>query len=427
LVEQEEMPIFVKIAQTVKSQKRIIIQNKTSMHGFLQITNDVYFVGVNDRRKSLFENQLPLPHGVSYNAYLILDEKVALVDTVDIGFSDIFLKKIESLLGDRKLDYLIINHMEPDHSGSIRFIKERYPDIRIVGNKRTFEMINGYFGITTHLHEVKDGDELILGKHRLRFILTPMVHWPETMMTNDLTDKILFSGDAFGCFGSLNGGVIDQTMNTDNYWEEMRRYYACIIGKYGSPVQSALAKLQEVELNYICSTHGPVWHEQIEKAKDIYAKCSKYETIPGVVIAYGSMYGNTEQMAEVIAEGVVSAGLKDVILYDVSHTDASFILSDVFKYTGLIIGSPTYMNDLLPGVDSLLRKIEARGVKNRVFAAFGSFTWAGVAPKKIVSLIESLHWDIVGTVEEKQALKQEKQDACFSLGKEVALKILSTK
>ncbi len=393
------------------------------MYRPVHITESIYYVGVNDRRKSLFENQLPLPCGVSYNSYLIMDEKIALVDTVDACFFDLFLKKIEAAIGDRKIDYLIINHMEPDHSGSIRLIRERYPDIRIIGNAKTIEMINGYFEITDNLQEVKDGTILELGKHQLSFTLTPMVHWPETMMTYDITEKALFSGDAFGCFGALDGGVIDRTMNLDKFWSEMRRYYACIVGKYGVPVQNALAKLQGVEINYICSTHGPVWNDQIEKVVNSYSRWSRYEAESGVVIAYGTMYGNTEQMAEAIAEGVVAGGVKDVILHDVSKTDASFILSDIFNYTGLVLGSPTYMNELFPGVESLLRKIEVRQVKNRIFASFGSFTWAGVSVKRITPVVEGLKWNVVGSVEEKQALKQEKYNECFSLGMEIAAKI----
>ncbi|MDR0713157.1 MAG: FprA family A-type flavoprotein [Bacteroidales bacterium] len=391
----------------------------------VQITDSVYYVGVNDRRKLLFENQFPVPYGVSYNAYLVCDEEVALIDTVDVGFADLFLKKIESVIGNREIDYLIINHMEPDHSGSVRFIKERYPRIRIVANAKTFDMLNGYFGIIDHLHEVKDGDMLELGRRRLRFALTPMVHWPETMMTYDLTDKVLFSGDAFGTFGALNGGLIDETMDISRFWDEMRRYYACIVGKYGVPVQNAMKKLKDTEMRYICTTHGPVWHEHIRQTLQLYDRWSRYEAAPGAVIAYGSMYGNTEQMAETIAEGVVKGGVKEVAMYDTSHTDSSYILSDIFQYSGFIVGSPTYMGGILPQVESLLSKIEVRGIKNRTCAVFGSFTWAGTAIKKILPAMEALKWEITGSVEEKQALKQEKYQDCVTLGKTLAEKILS--
>ncbi|MDR1666096.1 MAG: FprA family A-type flavoprotein [Bacteroidales bacterium] len=391
----------------------------------VQITDGVYYVGVNDRRKLLFENQFPVPYGVSYNAYLICDEKVALVDTVDVGFSDLFLQKIESVIGNREIDYLIINHMEPDHSGSIRRIRERYPRIRIVANAKTFDMLDGYFGITDHLHEVKDSSMLELGRHRLRFALTPMVHWPETMMTFDLTDQILFSGDAFGTFGALNGALIDETLDITPFWNEMRRYYACIVGKYGVPVQNAMAKLKDMEIQYICTTHGPVWHGHIRHTLQLYDRWSRYEAAPGAVIAYGSMYGNTEQMAEAIAEGVVRGGIKEIVMYDTSHTDSSYILSDIFQYSGFIVGSPTYMGGILPQVESLLHKIEVRGVKNRTCAVFGSFTWAGMAIKKIMPAMEAMKWEIIGSVEEKQALKQGTYGDCIALGKALAEKIIS--
>ncbi|MDR1632404.1 MAG: FprA family A-type flavoprotein [Dysgonamonadaceae bacterium] len=397
--------------------------NSINMYHPLSITDSVYYVGVNDRRKSLFENQWPLPCGVSYNSYLIVDEKVALIDTVDIGLADIILKKIESVLNGKTIDYLIINHMEPDHSGSIRVIRERYPNIRLVGNAKTLDMLNGYFGITDGVQEIKDGDELDLGNRRLQFFLTPMIHWPETMMTFDEIGKILFSGDAFGAFGALNGGVLDDAIDTNVFWDDMRRYYACIVGKYASPLQKALGKLQGIDMEYICSTHGPVWHQNIAHVLDLHRQWSLYQGVPGVVIAYGTMYGNSEQMAEAIAQGVVAGGVPEVKLYDVARTDSSFILSDIFKYSGLVVGSSTYMNDLLPGVDSLLRKIETRGVKNRIFAAFGSFTWAGVSIKKILPFAEQLQWEIVGNVEEKQALKPVKYEECVALGQQIAEKI----
>ena len=391
-----------------------------------QITPQIYYVGVNDRRKPFFENQLPLPYGVSYNSYIVKDEKIALIDTVDVCYFDLFLQKIEASLAGRKIDYLVINHMEPDHSGSIRLLLNYFPDMQMVGNAKTFDMLKGYFGIVDNLVEVKDGSELSLGQRSLQFFLTPMVHWPETMMTYEAASKTLFSGDAFGSFGALDGGVLDSTMNTGNFWPEMRRYYASIIGKYGVPVQNALAKLKALEINAICSSHGVVWTEQKAKVIDLYNKLSRYEPLQrGAVIAYGSMYGNTEQMAEIIASGIVAGGVKNVVLHDVSKTDSSFILSDIFNCSALVIGSPTYMNGLFPAVEALLHKIEARTVKNRIFAAFGSCTWAGVSLKHILPVAENLQWDIVGSVEEKQALKAEKSAECFELGKKIAEKILS--
>ena len=234
------------------------------------IKGKIHYVGVNDRNKHLFEGLWPLPYGVSYNSYLIDDETVALIDTVDACYFEVYLRKIKSIIGERPIQYLIINHMEPDHSGSIRLIKQHYPDIVIVGNKQTFGMIEGYYGVTGEQYVVKDDDFLAMGHHKLRFYLTPMVHWPETMMTFDETEGVLFSGDGFGCFGTLDGGFLDTRINTDRYWDEMVRYYSNIVGKYGSPVQKALQKLGGLHITTICSTHGPVWTEYLSNVIVIY-------------------------------------------------------------------------------------------------------------------------------------------------------------
>ena len=277
----------------------------------IEITNKICYVGVNDRNKSLFEGLWPLPNGVSYNSYLINDDKVCLIDTVEVDFFMPFLKNIQEVLGEKPIDYLVVNHMEPDHSGSIALIKKYYPDIKIVGNKKTFGMMAGFYGVESDTVEVKNGDSIELGDYTLNFVLTPMVHWPETMMTlansKATQQNILFSGDAFGCFGALNGGVIDAEINCDTFWLEMVRYYSNIVGKYGTPVQNALKKLAGVKLDYICATHGPVWHEFIGKVVDMYDRLSRYETEPGLVICYGTMYGNTERAAEVIARAASQA------------------------------------------------------------------------------------------------------------------------
>lgn len=314
--------------------------------------------------------------------------------------------------------------MEPDHSGSIRLIKQHYPDIVIVGNKQTFGMIEGFYGVTGEQYLVKDGDFLALGKHKLRFYLTPMVHWPETMMTFDETDGILFSGDGFGCFGTVDGGFLDTRINTDRYWDEMVRYYSNIVGKYGSPVQKALQKLGGLPISVICSTHGPVWTENIPKVVGIYDKLSRYAADEGVVIAYGSMYGNTEQMAEAIAASLAANGVKNIVMHNVSKSPASYVLKDIFKYKGLIIGSPTYSNRLFPEIESILDKIETREVKHRLYGYFGSFTWAGAAVKNLAAFGEKMKWEVVGVpVEQKQALKADKYEECWALGEEMAKKL----
>ena len=389
-----------------------------------EIANQIYYVGVNDRQKTLFENMWPLPYGVSYNAYLIVDEQTVLIDTVDVCYSDLFLKKVAEALQGRTLDYLIVNHMEPDHAGSIRLLRQQYPGVKIVGNTKTFGMLAGFHGITDGLYEVKEGDTLNTGVHQLSFYMAPMVHWPEVMVTYDATDKILFSADAFGTYGTLDGAVVDKDMDCSHYWDEMVRYYANIVGKYGNPVQRALQKLSALEIQTICSTHGPVWQEHVAKAVSIYDRLSCYEAEEGVVILYGSMYGHTEQMAEVIASALADQGVKRIVMHNVSKTPASYILADVFRYKGIIVGSPTYSNQLFPEVEAVLSKIELREVKNRLFGYFGSFSWAGAAVKRLAAFGEKMKWETVGTpAEQKQGMTAADYAACYALGEAMAKKL----
>lgn len=372
----------------------------------MELKGNVHYVGVNDRNKTLFENLWPLPYGVSYNSYLIADDDaVVLVDTVDVAFFEVYLKKIRAVIGDRKIDYLIINHMEPDHSGSISLIKQYYPDIVLVGNKKTFDMVDGYYGVGGERKVVAEGDSLKVGRHELHFYLIPMVHWPETMVTFDSTDGILFSGDAFGCFGALNGGCIDKNINTEIYMGEMRRYYSNIVGKFGNPVQKALQKCSGLDIKMICPTHGPVWEEKIAEVVAMYDKLSRYEAEEGVVIAYGTMYGNTEQMAEAIAEELSAQGIKNIVMHNVSKTPHSFILADIFRYKALIVGCTTYNMHLYPEMEALLSKVAARDMKNRLIGYFGSFTWASAAVKKLGEYAAQLKFEVVGNpVEMKQSM-----------------------
>lgn len=389
-----------------------------------EITSKIHYVGVNDRNKELFEGLWPLPNGVSYNSYLIVDEKICLVDTVEATFFVNYIKNIQNVIGDRPIDYLIINHMEPDHSGSIALIKKYYPNIKVVGNKKTFGMMQGFYGIGGDEMEVKNGDKLSLGSYELTFVLTPMVHWPETMMTlaTDQTTTTLFSGDAFGCFGALNGGIVDSEINCDGFWLEMVRYYSNIVGKYGTPVQNALKKLAGVNLDYICSTHGPVWHEHIGKVVDMYDRMSRYETEEGLVICYGTMYGNTERAAEVIAQAASEAGIKNIVMHNVSKSHHSYIIRDVFRYRGLIVGAPTYNTGLYHEMDVLLSELAQRDIKNHLLGCFGSFGWASKAVGKILEWNENhLHFEHVGTpVEIKQSLDADTTEQCVSLGKAMA-------
>ncbi len=387
-----------------------------------EITNNIYYVGVNDRNKFLFEGLWPLPNGVSYNSYLIVDEKVCLIDTVEVDFFTQFIENIREVIGDRPIDYLVVNHMEPDHSGSIALIRKYYPEIQVVGNKKTFGMLSGFYNICGGEIEVKNGDTLSLGGRELTFVLTPMVHWPETMVTLDNANHVLFSGDAFGCFGALNGGVIDSEINCDTFWLEMVRYYSNIVGKYGTPVQNALKKLAGVPLDYICSTHGPVWHEHIQKVIGIYDQLSRYECEEGIVICYGTMYGNTERMAEIIAAAASKAGIKNIVVYNVSKTHHSYILRDIFRYKALIVGAPTYNTSLYHEMDVLLSEIAHKDMKNRLIGWFGSYGWASKAVAKIQEWNDNaLHFEVVGEpVEMKQAVNADARARCEALGRAMA-------
>ena len=399
------------------------------MYKPIQITKDIFYTGVNDRTKHLFENLWPLPLGVSYNAYLISDEKTALIDTVDLCYSDVFFQKIISVIGSKPVDYLIVNHMEPDHSGSIAWLITKFPNIRIVGNKRTLEMLKGFYGIDgENVLLIQDMDELSLGSCTLRFYLTPMVHWPETMMTYVPERKTLFSGDAFGTFGTLDGGVLDRQLMPERYREEMIRYYSNIVGKFGSPVQTALKKLSAVEIDVICSTHGPVWtqKENIREVVELYDRLSRYESEPALVIAYGSMYGHTEQLAEIIATSAAEQGLKKIVMHNVSKSHESDILRDVFAYSGLIIGSPTYNNKLYPAVEKLISAMQSRYLKNRFFGCFGSFSWSDATAKQLSAFAEESGFEIVADpVVMKQAMLQDVVEKARNLGQNMACKLLS--
>lgn len=389
------------------------------------IVDNVYYIGVNDRQKESFENYIPLPHGVSYNSYVIVDEKIAIMDTVDITQVSPFLAKLELALQGRDADYLVVHHMEPDHAGSIELLLQKYPNLQIITSSKSKDMLKGYFNITENITEVKEGEKLSLGERELTFYMAPMVHWPEVMVSFESKDKILFSADAFGTFSANDGGYIDADIKLNKYWNEMRRYYACIVGKFAIPVQNAIKKLSALPIEMICTLHGPVWKQEMTKVISMYDKWSRFEPEEdGLVIAYGTMYGNTQQMAEAVAEGAVAAGLKTVVVYNVSKTDASYILADIFRFKGIVIGSPTYMGEMYPLVEQLVLAIEHRGVANRIYGCFGSYTWASKATKMLTELPEKLKWEMMGSVDNKQAVSEDKYHECFELGVKMAEAIL---
>ena len=369
-----------------------------------KITDSIFYVGANDRTTHLFERLWSLRRGVSYNSYVVVDEKIAVVDTVEASCAPGYLRSIEKATAGRAVDYLVVNHMEPDHSGSIAALRQRYPDMKIIGNAKTLQMIDGYYGISDNLLEVTDGYTLSLGRESLTFYLVPMVHWPETMVTYGNEAKILFSGDAFGCFGALDGGVTDEELCFEDYYDEMVRYYACIVGKYGAPVQKALQKLGSLPMEIVASTHGPVWKRNIADVIKVYDRLSRYEAQRGVVVAYGSMYGNTAELCEEIACSLRAKGVDKIKIYDLSSADISEVLRDVFLYRGLVVASPTYNNELFPPVRELLTKISERTVKGRLFGFAGSYTWASAALKRCAEMAEKSGWEVVPcTIEQKQS------------------------
>lgn len=385
------------------------------------ITKDVHWIGVNDRETTLFENFWPLDKGVSYNSYLIDDEKVALVDTVKFNKTEEYLVKIKEIIGDKKVDYLIVNHMEPDHSGSMRAVIAEYPDVQIVGNKKTFGFIKGFYDIDENLYEVKDGDTLSLGKHELKFFLTPMIHWPETMMTYDMTDKILFSMDAFGGFGALDGGIFDDEVNLEFYEDEIRRYYSNIVAKYSPMVQKALKRLSELEIKAIASTHGPIWRTEPETIVNYYDKWSKYEAEEGVVIVYGTMYGNTAKMADHVARTISESGIKNVKVYDASKTHMSYIISDIWKYKGVVFGSCAYNSSIFPAMEAILHKLQNSSLKNRHIGVFGNKAWSGGGVKTIDAFVEKMKWEQVHTsIEATYSPKEKEFEELTILGEKMA-------
>ncbi|MDR1405882.1 MAG: FprA family A-type flavoprotein [Prevotellaceae bacterium] len=361
----------------------------------MNITGKIDWVGANDRRKRLFENLWPLPCGVAYNSYLVSDEKTALVDTVDSAVAAGYLHRIDARLQGRPLDYLVINHMEPDHAGMIGALVKQYPAIRIVGNKKTFKLLAAYFGIGENLQEIDEDALLDLGRHKLRFILTPWVHWPETMMTYDTTEQLLFTGDAFGSFGTLDGGIFDDEVCVERYEDEALRYYANVVGQFSMMVQKAIVKLKNIPVRIICPAHGLVWRSRPSKIIDWYDRWSRHEAQPGVVIAFASMYGNTEAMADNIARRLAERGMRDVRIFDVSKTHLSFLLREIWKYRGVILGSCTYNGYAHPMMELLCTKLTHIKPGNKVAGTFGTHSWNGGAVACMKKTFDALEWRMV--------------------------------
>lgn len=364
------------------------------MYQHRAITEDLYWIGGNDRRLALFENVYPIPRGVSYNAYLLMDEKTVLLDTVDKSVSDVFLENLGHLLGERRLDYVIVNHMEPDHCAALGQVLHRYPEAVVVCTQKALDMIGQFFGAFPALRSqtVKEGDTLTTGRHTLSFVMAPMVHWPEVMVTYDAADKILFSADAFGTFGALGGNLFADEIPFEGQWlEDARRYYTNIVGKYGPQVQALLKKAASLEIQMLCPLHGPIWRENIGWFLDKYMHWSSYTPEESaVMIAYGSVYGNTEAAAFLLASRLAERSVRNVLLYDVSVTHPSLLVAEAFRCSHLIFASATYNAGIFPCMETLLLELKAHSLKNRTVGLLDNGTWAATAGNQMRTVLESM-------------------------------------
>lgn len=396
----------------------------------VEIMPDIFWIGVNDRTTDLFEGMWPIEQGVSYNSYLIRDEKKVLVDLVKGNQLEEFLGKVEELIDPSELDYVIINHMEPDHSGILKAIRRCAPNVQLVGTKRMIPMVEAFYGITKGIVEVGDGSTLNLGKRTLEFFRTPFVHWPETMMTFDRSNGILFSCDGFGGFGALRGAIFDNEVpDLEYYREEALRYYANIVAKFSQSVLGAINKLSDLPIKVIAPSHGVIWRDHPEDIIQLYQQWASYAKGPrekAVTLVYGSMYGNTESVMNFVARGISREGMI-VEICDAARIHSSYILAHLWKNEGVLIGAPTYEVELFPPVAHVLDMARRKSIFGRKAGYFGSFGWGGGAKREFDTFAEALKWKIVGEfVFQGGATRQEQQQA-EEFGQEFAREILSSK
>lgn len=364
------------------------------MQNTRKVTDDIVWVGCNDRRLTLFENLFPIPRGVSYNSYLVMDEKVTLFDTVDVCALQQFMENIDYVLDGKEIDYLIVQHMEPDHGAGIQEMMRRFPNMKIVANAKTVQMIGQFFELPKEERVVlvKEGDTLTTGTHTFRFIMAPMVHWPEVMVTYEEAEKVLFSADAFGTFGALNGNIFSDELEFDKEWlADARRYYANIVGKYGMQTQALLKKAAGLDIQMICSLHGPIWRENLSYIIEKYDKWSKYEPEDKeVVIIYGSVYGHTEQAVDALSGKLAEKGIRHIAAYDVSTTHVSELISEIFRASHIVLACATYNGGIYPPMENLLNDMKALSVQKRTVALMDNGTWAPTAGKQIVKKLEEM-------------------------------------
>lgn len=390
-----------------------------------EVTKDIIWVGGNDRRLALFENLFPIPDGVSYNSYVILDEKTAVMDTVDASITRQFIENVEHALGGRKLDYLVINHMEPDHCATIGELLRIHPELTLVGNEKTFRLISQFYDIDMEGRTlaVKEGDTLCLGKHTLHFVFAPMVHWPEVMMAYEESEKILFAADAFGSFGAHNGALFsDEVADAKAELPEMRRYYGNIVGKYGPQVQAVLKKAAGLDIAVICPLHGLIWRGDFGWVLEAYDKWSKYEPEEkSVAVFYASMYGDTQNAAEILAGMLAQEGVKGIRVYDVSKTHVSYLISEVFRCSHLVMAAPTYNNGLYPAMENLLTDMAALNLQNRTVGLIANGSWAPQSGKIMDAKLSAMKNMRVleGTVTLHSSLKEEQTEELAALCRQI--------
>jgi flavorubredoxin len=391
------------------------------MHEAIPITDAIHWIGVNDRETDLFEGIWPLPRGVSYNSYVITDGAVTVLDTVKRTAFAEYLAKLKRLIGeDRPVDNLIIHHLEPDHSGSIVLLREIFPDLQIIGNQRTAEFLEHLYGITENVRVVTDGEEVDLGSRSVQFFITPMVHWPETMMTWAADEGILFSGDAFGGFGTLEGGVFDDEVDVEYFDDEILRYFSNIVGKYSPVVQKAIGRLGDLDIQTIAPSHGPVWRSEPERILGHYDRWSRQEGEPGVVIAFASMYQNTTRMMEAVARGVAQEGCQAVRVHDVCRTHVSYVIRDIWRYRGLILAGPTYDTQLFPRMNYLIHLLREKRLTHRLVGCFGTYGWSGGGVSTLRKFIDEAKLDLVEpVVEARFCPKDPDLEQCEALGRNV--------
>ena len=399
------------------------------MHSTRKIKDDLIYVGGSDRRLSRFENLFPIPRGVSYNSYVLLDEKTVLFDTADESISRQYIENVVHALNGRPLDYMVVQHMEPDHCAMIDDMLRRYPEAKMVCSAKAVGMFAQFYGtdVAARALVVKEGDKLSTGEHTLHFVMAPMVHWPEVMVTYDEKDKILFSADAFGTFGALAGNIFNDEITFDTVWmNDARRYYTNIVGKYGVQVQALLKKAASLDIEMICPLHGPIWRKDLGLLLEKYQKWSTYEPEDKtVMIAYATMYGNTENAANVLAGMLADKGVKNIAMYDVSETDVSELVAESFRCSHLVLAAPTYNSGIQPKMEAYLSDIKALNLQNRTVAVIDNGTWAATAGKQMIGTLEGMKNMTIleNTISIKSALAENQLGALEALADELAKQV----